>query len=164
MLATGGNLGSHLTMSACLLKSIAMSTIGPARFRKLIRDALVWGVALWLIGYVLGIIFFFVLPTPVIGWIIMPIGGLITFWVLLTRINYRSVWSYAMLSAFWTAVAIGLDYVFIVKLLSPEDGYYKLDVYLYYVLTFLMPLAVGWWRASRSLSTRVTGWIQAGDL
>lgn len=131
-----------------------MPATEPVRSNRLIRDALAWGIALWLIGYILGIILFFVLPTAVIGWLIMPIGVLITFWVLVNKINYWSLWHYALLSVFWTAAAIGLDYLFIVKLLSPEDGYYKLDVYLYYVLTFLMPLAIGWWRSSRSLATR----------
>ena len=126
-----------------------MSSLDSVRFSHLIRDALGWGVALWLIGYVPGIALFFVLPTTVIGWSIMPAGVLITLWVLLTRIKYRSVWQYAILSLFWTALAIGLDYLFIFKLFSPEDGYYKLDVYVYYGVTFLMPLAVGWWRSSR---------------
>jgi hypothetical protein len=27
---------------------------------------------------------------------------------------------------------------------KPADGYYKLDVYLYYILTFALPLIVGW--------------------
>ena len=37
--------------------------------------------------------------------------------------------------------AIVLDYLLIVKALNPADGYYKLDVYLYYALTFILPLA-----------------------
>jgi hypothetical protein len=36
--------------------------------------------------------------------------------------------------------------LFIVKLLNPADGYYKADVYLYYALTFISPLIVGWWK------------------
>jgi len=34
--------------------------------------------------------------------------------------------------------------LFIVKAFKPADGYYKLDVYLYYALTFALPLIVGW--------------------
>ena len=41
------------------------------------------------------------------------------------------------------------DYLLIVKVFSPPDGYYKLDVYLYYALTFIMPLVVGWLKASK---------------
>jgi hypothetical protein len=36
------------------------------------------------------------------------------------------------------------DYFLLVKVFKPVDGYYKLDVYLYYVLTFILPLIVGW--------------------
>ena len=47
--------------------------------KRLLRDSLGWGLALWFIGYVLGIILFFLLPARLIGWAIMPIGLLITF-------------------------------------------------------------------------------------
>lgn len=121
--------------------------------RCLIRDALLWGVALWLVGYALGIAFFFVLPTTLIGWSIMPVGLLIMLWVLLTRMDYDSVAQYAVLGVVWTAIAVALDYEFIVQLLSPTDGYYKLDVYLYYLFTLLVPPLVGWWRCSRHWSS-----------
>ncbi len=41
----------------------------------------------------------------------------------------------------WGAIAIACDYVFLVKLLNPPDGYYKFDVYLYYLLMFALPVA-----------------------
>ena len=40
-------------------------------------------------------------------------------------------------------IAVICDYFFLVKAFNPADGYYKLDVYLYYGLTFILPLAVG---------------------
>ena len=40
----------------------------------------------------------------------------------------------------WSVIAILGDYLFIVKALNPPDGYYKLDVYLYYVLTLALPI------------------------
>ena len=40
-------------------------------------------------------------------------------------------------------MAVVLDYFLIVKLFHPVDGYYKLDVYLYYVFTFALPIVVG---------------------
>jgi hypothetical protein len=43
-------------------------------------------------------------------------------------------------------MAVVLDYIFIVKAFGPPDGYYKLDVYVYYVLTCTIPIAVGWWK------------------
>lgn len=47
-----------------------------------------------------------------------------------------------------------LDYVFIVKAFNPSDGYYKVDVYLYYALTFLLPVTIGWWTSGRTSASR----------
>jgi hypothetical protein len=113
---------------------------------RLIKDAVGWGFALWLIGYLLGLALFFVLPTAQIGWAVMPIGLAITLWVLLKRVKAAAVSYYAVLAVVWTVIAVAFDYIFIVKAFKPEDGYYKLDVYLYYALTFLVPIAVGVWK------------------
>jgi hypothetical protein len=102
-------------------------------------DALGWGFVLWLIGYLLGMILFFVVPPNMIGWIILPIGIIITLWVLLKRIKGDSFNYYLHLAIAWTLIAIVFDYLFIVKALN-SDGYYKLDVYVYYALTFILPL------------------------
>lgn len=112
--------------------------------KKFIKDAFGWGVLLWLIGYVLGIILFMIVPVSIVGWIIMPIGIIITLWVLLKKIKSRSFKYYLLLAFIWTLVAIVFDYFFLVKLFKPADGYYKLDVYLYYLFTFTLPLLVGW--------------------
>ncbi len=112
--------------------------------RQLFKDSLGWGFVLWLIGYALGIVFFFVVPPALLGWVIMPIGVIITLWVLLNRVKSGALQYYVVLAVVWTVVAIAFDYLFIVKLLNPSDGYYKLDVYLYYLLTFTIPLVVGW--------------------
>ncbi len=109
---------------------------------RLLLYAVGWGVGLWLIGYVLGILLFAVLPTALIGWVIMPIGVALTIAVLL-RVKREPLWFYATLSVVWMVLAVILDYTLIVKLFSPPDGYYKPDVYLYYALTFLLPLLVG---------------------
>ena len=113
---------------------------------KNVLIALGWGVMLWFIGYMLGIALFFLLPVSVIGWVILPIGIIITLWVLLKKIKKQSMQYYIFLAFLWTAIAITFDYFFLVKVLKPEDGYYKLDVYLYYLLTFVLPLAAGLWR------------------
>lgn len=110
----------------------------------LIKDALIWGVLLWLFGYVLGIILFMMLPTSLIGWVITPIASAVTIWVLLRKVKSSSLQYYLIVGIAWTAIAIILDYIFIVKALKPADGYYKPDVYIYYTLTFLLPLIVGW--------------------
>ena len=110
--------------------------------KQLFKDALLWGLILWVIGYMLGFVFFAIVPQSVIGWVIMPIGVIITVWVLLKKVKGDSFRYYLILAAVWTALAVVLDYLFIVRLLNPADGYYKLDVYLYYVLTFVLPLVV----------------------
>jgi hypothetical protein len=112
--------------------------------KQLLIDALGWGFVLWLIGYALGMILFFMVPPSAIGWIIMPIGIVITLWVLLKKIKGNSFQYYVTVAIGWTFIAIALDYLFIVQMLKPADGYYKPDVYLYYALTFILPLAIGW--------------------
>jgi hypothetical protein len=114
--------------------------------KQLLKDSLGWGIILWLIGYLLGFIFFLVLPTSLIGWVIMPIGLIITLWVLLNKVKSESFEYYFILSVIWTLIAVAFDYLFIVKALKPADGYYKLDVYLYYALTFISPPIVGVWK------------------
>ncbi len=112
--------------------------------KQFLKDSLGWGFILWLIGYVLGIVLFFVLPTFLIGWVILPIGLTITFLVLLKKVMGGTLAYYFLLAIIWTMIAIVFDYLFIIKAFNPKDGYYKLDVYLYYVFTFISPLIVGW--------------------
>jgi len=118
--------------------------------RQMAVDILGWGIGLWLIGYILGIVFFFVLPPALIGWAVTPIGLAITLWVLLARIGSRSMGHYVILAVAWTVIAVAFDYLFIVQVFKPADGYYKPDVYLYYAFTFVCPLLAGWWKANRS--------------
>ncbi len=112
--------------------------------KQFYKDAFGWGIILWLVGYVLGFILFFIAPPTMIGWIIMPIGIVITLLVLFKKIKSGSFQYYFLLGIIWTLVAVLFDYVFIVKALKPADGYYKLDVYLYYIFTFVLPLIAGW--------------------
>lgn len=112
--------------------------------KQLLKDSLLWGFVLWLIGYVLGFIFFALVPPAMIGWVIMPLGLIITLWVLFKKVKGTSFKYYLTVAVVWTLIAVIFDYLFIVKLLKPADGYYKLDVYLYYALTFILPLLVGW--------------------
>jgi len=104
-------------------------------------DAFGWGFVLWLIGYLLSMVLFFFIPTDMLGWVILPIGTIITLWVLFKKIRGNSFNYYLYLAIIWTLIAIVFDYLFIIKLLNPTAGYYKLDVYLYYILTFALPLA-----------------------
>ena len=118
--------------------------------KQLLKDSLGWGFVLWLIGYILGIILFFVLPPSLIGWFILPVGLIITLWVLLNKVKGDTLQYYLILAAVWTVMAVILDYFFIVKMLNPADGYYKLDVYLYYAHTLITPLVIGWWKKTKS--------------
>lgn len=110
------------------------------------KDALGWGIGLWLIGYVLGFVFFAFVPVSLIGWFIMPIAILITLWILLKKIGGGSFQHYILVAIAWTIIAVVFDYLFLVVLLKPADGYYKLDVYIYYTLTFILPLTIGWYK------------------
>ena len=111
--------------------------------RQLLKDTLGWGFLLWLCGYVLGIILFMFVPISMVGWIIMPIGTVVTVWVLLKKIKINYFRHYISLAFIWTLIAISFDYLFLVSVFKPADGYYKLDVYLYYGLTFILPLIIG---------------------
>lgn len=117
--------------------------------KQLLWDALGWGFLLWLIGYVLGFILFFVVNPSLLGWVIMPIGVVIALWVLLKKVKGETLRHYLTLAVVWAVMAVVLDYLFIVKALKPADGYYKLDVYVYYALTFLLPLIAFGWKTSR---------------
>ena len=117
--------------------------------KQLVKDSLGWGFILWLIGYILGFVLFFALPPSLIGWVIMPIGIMITFWVLFKRVKSENFKHYLILAVVWTVIAVVFDYLFIVKALKPVDGYYKLDVYVYYALTFALPFIAYWWKKSK---------------
>jgi hypothetical protein len=112
--------------------------------KRLLREGIGWGALLWLIGYILGMVFFMFVPHELIGWFIMPIGIILSLWVLLKKVKEGSVQYFLKIAVIWTLIAVVLDYLFIVKLLKPADGYYKLDVYIYYFSTFVLPLFIGW--------------------
>lgn len=113
--------------------------------KKVLLSNFGWGIALWLFGYILGIIFFAIVPKEIIGLAIMPFGIIVTLWVLLKKIEREEQMCYFGVGLIWTVLAVVLDYIFIIKLLSAEN-YYKTDVYIYYALTFLLPIAVGWYK------------------
>ena len=119
--------------------------------KQFLKDTVGWGFILWFIGYVLGVILIFILPPSLIGWVIMPIGLIITFWVLLKKVKLAGLRDYFILAAVWTVIAVVFDYIFIVKAFHPADGYYKPDVYLYYLLTFIAPLIVCWWKKEKPI-------------
>ena len=117
--------------------------------KQLLKDALGWGFALWLIGYALGVMLFALVPANLIGWIIMPIGTAISLWVAFRKVKGDTFQYYCLVAFAWTSIAILGDYLFIVKAFAPADGYYKPDVYLYYALTLAIPLIAGWRKTLR---------------
>lgn len=84
-------------------------------------DAFYWGFVSWLIGYLLGIIFFFFVPSDMIGWVLLPIGIVITLWVLLEMIKGDSFHYYLHLPIAWTLISIIFEYLFIARTLKPPD-------------------------------------------
>ena len=115
---------------------------------SLLKNAFGWGFLLWFIGYGLGFIAFAFVPPSIIGWVIMPIGIALTLLILFTRMHGTTAGYFVGIGIIWTLIAVVSDYIFLVQMLQPADGYYKLDVYLYYALTFALPVVVGWWKTS----------------
>ncbi len=115
---------------------------------NVLTSALKWGIVLWLFGYLLGFAFFFIVPPDLLGWVITPFGIAATLFVLFRKMKLDLIKQYYVVAAVWTVLAIVLDYIFIVVMLNAPD-YYKLDVYFYYMMTFVLPLAVGYWKMKR---------------
>jgi hypothetical protein len=115
--------------------------------KKLAKEAVGWGFGLWAFGYVLGFAFYPFLSPDILGWAIMPFGLAATLWVLLKWLEPKTLGHYLIIGVVWTALAVVLDYFFIVRLLMPQDGYYKPDVYFYYALMLALPILVGLWRS-----------------
>lgn len=111
--------------------------------KQFLKDGLGWGFLLWLIGYILGIIFFMIVPANLIGFFILPIGTAITLWVLIKKIKSGEFKYYLWVATAWVLIAVIFDYIFNVKLFNIAD-YYKPDIYVYYFLTFALPLLAGW--------------------
>ncbi len=108
-----------------------------------IKDTIGLGILLWLIGYLVSIGLFFTPFAGNMGWIITaiftPVTIAITWWWFRARDLPLSY--YAMVGAVWTVIAVVFDYLFIVRLF--QATYYETDVFVYYALTFLIPVGVG---------------------
>jgi hypothetical protein len=115
----------------------------------ILRDGLGWGFLLWLAGYFLGFCFYPFVPPAMIGWYVTPFGIALTCLVLWKWVRVSAIGEAILLGLIWSAIAIICDYFFLVKLLNPPDGYYKFDVYLYYLLMLALPIAAAMLRRSR---------------
>lgn len=117
-----------------------------------LNDALGWGFLLWLLGYGLGMVFFTIVPADSIGWFVTPIGIAVTLWILFKKVH-GSLRYFAMVGIVWLVLAVVCDYFFLVTPFGLSESYYKPDIYLYYALTLLLPIAVGVYK-NRSLNTQ----------
>jgi hypothetical protein len=54
---------------------------------------------------------------------------------------------YAKVGIVWVLIAVVFDYLFIVRLF--QATYYEADVFVYYALTFLIPVGVGFYLIQR---------------
>jgi hypothetical protein len=120
---------------------------------KTLKNSLMWGFILWLIGYVLGISYYMIMPVNMVGWVIMPIATIITIWVLLKKIKRERFTCYIGIGVIWTLMAIILDYIFNVRLFNITN-YYKLDIYIYYLLTFFIPIMVGYYKMKLKVANK----------
>lgn len=111
--------------------------------REKIVDAIAVGAVLWAIGYAVAIILFLFVPVAMIGWIVLPLMTPVTVYAAQARLKtgMKSV-SYAfVVAATWASIAVAFDYIFLVSAFNVQN-YYDLDVFVYYALTFLIPVAV----------------------
>jgi hypothetical protein len=123
-----------------------------------IKDTAGAGILLWLIGYLASLALFFSPFAGIMGWVLIaiftPVTIAITWWWFTGR--DLSLSYYAGVGIAWTAVAVVLDYLFIVLLF--HTAYYGPDVFVYYALTFLIPVGVGLIRLRRKpAAAQVTG-------
>ena len=111
--------------------------------KQWIKDTIGLGTGLWLFGYLASLLLFFSPFADIMGWIITavftPVTIAIAWWWF--RARDLPLTYYVGVGVAWTMIAIVLDYLFIVRLF--QTTYYEIDVFVYYALTFLIPLGVG---------------------
>jgi len=111
--------------------------------KQWIKDTAGLGTGLWLIGYLASLALFFSPFAGSMGWILLvvctPLTIVITWWWFKGR--DLALPYYAEVGIAWTVLAVVLDYLFIVWML--QATYYGADVFVYYALTFLIPVGIG---------------------
>ena len=113
--------------------------------QQLVKDTAVLGTALWLIGYFASLVLFFTPYAGVMGWILITVFTPVTFviaWVWFRKRRSLPLQYFAGVGVAWMLIAIVLDFLFIV-LLFRASNYYQIDVFVYYAVTFLIPVCVG---------------------
>jgi hypothetical protein len=109
-----------------------------------IKDTAGLGTVLWLMGYLASLVLFFTPFAGIMGWILLaiftPVTIAIAWWWFRQR-DRLPLEYYAGVGGAWTLIAIVLDHLFIVLLF--QATYYGVDVFVYYAVTFLIPVGVG---------------------
>jgi hypothetical protein len=109
-----------------------------------IKDTAGLGTFLWLIGFLASLVLFFSPFAADMGWILLsiftPITVAIAWWWFKDRESLPLRY-YAGVGVAWMVIAIVLDYLFIVLMF--QATYYGPDVFVYYTVTFLIPMGVG---------------------
>ncbi len=117
--------------------------------KEWIRDMVGLGMGFWLLGYLLSLALFFSPFASSMGWILLavctPVTIAITWWWFRRR-DLPLVY-FVKVGLAWTVIAIVLDFLFIIILL--QATYYGPDVFVYYALTFLIPVGVGYYLSGR---------------
>jgi hypothetical protein len=108
-----------------------------------IKNTVGLGTVFWLFGYLTSLLLFFSPFSGIMGGILTavftPFTVAITWWWF--RARNLALTYYAGVGIMWTVIAVVLDYLFIVRLF--QATYYGPDVFVYYTLTFLVPVGVG---------------------
>jgi hypothetical protein len=112
--------------------------------RPWIIDTAGLGTALWLMGYLASLVLFFSPCAEIMGWILIaiftPVTIVIVWWWFGKRERLPLKY-YAGVGIAWVLIAALFDYLFIVQLF--HASYYEPDVFVYYTVTFLIPVGVG---------------------
>ena len=112
--------------------------------KQWITDTVSLGIALWLMGYLASLVLFFTPYAATMGWILTalltPVTIAITWWWFRKR-ERLSLQYYAGVGVVWVLIAVVFDSLFIVMLF--QATYFSPDVFVYYALTFLIPVGVG---------------------
>jgi len=110
--------------------------------KQILKDTAGLGILLWLLGYLASLLLFVSPFAAIMGWILLlvftPVTIAVAWWWF--RARDLALAYYAGVGAAWTAIAVVLDYLFIVLLF--QATYYEFDVFVYYALTFLIPVGV----------------------
>ncbi len=118
--------------------------VNTSYMKQLIKDTVLLGTALWLIGYIASLVLFVSPYAGIMGWILLavftPVTIVIVYWWFRKR-EQLPLQYFAGIGVVWVLIAVVLDYLFIVLLF--QATYYGVDVFVYYALTFLISVGVG---------------------